>query len=77
MNRITKGWNFIRLLRLALGLGILVQGIVAAETVSILLGVAFAGMAVANVGCCGVSGCAVNSPSARKKTEAISYDEVQ
>jgi len=76
MKTILTGWNFMRLIRLVLGVAIVVQGIVAAETISIILGIAFAGMAVANVGCCGTGGCAVNKKSANNKTEDIHYEEV-
>jgi hypothetical protein len=76
MKTILQGWNFIRILRLVLAIGILVQGIIASDTVTIILGVVFGGMAIANIGCCGVAGCAVKRPSTSKKTEDIQYEEV-
>lgn len=76
MKTILEGWNFIRILRLVLGVGILVQGITARDGVSIFLGFALGGMAVANIGCCGAGGCAVNSSSTMTKTEDIQYEEV-
>ena len=66
----------MRILRLVIGIGILVQGIAALDTLTIILGAAFAGMAVANIGCCGAAGCAVNPRSTNKKTENIDYEEV-
>ena len=77
MKTILQGWNFMRILRLILGTAIMVQGIVARDTVTIILGVAFAGMAVANIGCCGAGGCAVNTrTSTNNKTKDIHYEEV-
>lgn len=77
MKAITQGWNFIRILRLVLGAAIMVQGIVARDTITIILGVAFAGMAVANIGCCGAGCCAVNTRNTtNNKTEDIHYEEV-
>ena len=76
MKTILQGWNFMRILRLVLAIGILVQGIIARDTVTIILGVVFGGMAVANIGCCGVGGCAVKRPSTSNKTEDIQYEEV-
>lgn len=76
MKAILQGWNFMRMLRLVLGLAILVQGIVSKDTITIILGAAFAGMAFANIGCCGAAGCAVNPRSTNKKTENIHYEEV-
>lgn len=77
MKTISQGWNIMRLLRLILGTAIMVQGIVAKDTITIILGVAFVGMAVANIGCCGAGGCAINNrTTTTKKTEDIYYEEV-
>jgi hypothetical protein len=76
MKTILQGWNFMRMLRLVLGIAILVQGIVARDTITIILGLVFGGMAVVNVGCCGAGGCAINTRSANNKTEDIQYEEV-
>ena len=77
MTAITQGWNFMRILRLILGIAILVQGIVAKDTMAMVLGVVFGGMAVANIGCCGAGGCAVPKRSTTtKKTGDIHYEEV-
>ena len=75
MKAILQGWNFMRVLRLGLGIAILVQGIVAKETMTIVLGAIFGGMALANIGCCGTNGCAVNSRSTNK-TQKIDYEEL-
>ena len=75
MKAIIQGWNFLRILRLGLGIAILVQGIVAKETMTMVLGVIFGGMALANIGCCGTNGCAVNSRSTNK-TQKIDYEEL-
>lgn len=78
MKTIFLGWNFMRMLRLILGTAVMVQGILARDTIAIILGVAFAGMAVANIGCCGARGCVVNTDSNtnNKKKEEIHYEEV-
>ena len=75
MKAILQGWNFMRILRLGLGIAILVQGIVAKETMTMVLGVIFGGMALANIGCCGINGCAINSRSTNK-TQTIDYEEL-
>ena len=76
MRKILHEWNFMRILRFILGVAILVQGIVARDAITIILGVVFGGMAVANIGCCATGGCAVNQRSTNKKTEEIQYEEV-
>jgi hypothetical protein len=75
MKNILQAWNFVRILRLVLGMAILVQGIATRDGVTILLGAALAGLAVMNVGCCGVNGCAVN-PTSNAKIEEVQYEEV-
>jgi hypothetical protein len=71
MTTIMQGWNFMRSFRLVLGLAILVQGIVAKDTVTILLGIFLGGLAIANAGCQG--NCALNprsgGASSRARTE--------
>lgn len=52
-----RNWNVIRVLRLAIGVWAIVS---AFQTNEVLLGVAgglLLGMAVLNIGCCGVNGC--------------------
>ena len=75
MKTILHGWNFRRVLRLGLGIAILIQGILAGETMTILLGAIFGGMALANIGCCGTNGCAINNRSTNK-TQTIDYEEL-
>lgn len=77
MKTILQGWNFMRIVRLVMGIIIATQGIVVGETVTIILGLLFAGMSVANIGCCGSNGCAVNPGESNKnKTKEINYEEV-
>ena len=71
--RYAQSWSFMRFVRLALGVIIMVQGIFAGETLSMLLGGAFAGMALANVGCNGA--CAINTIGTNKKDEG-DFEEV-
>lgn len=77
MKTILQGWNFMRILRLVLGIIITIQGIKAEEAAYIILGLLFSGMSVANIGCCGTNGCSVNpSHSNKNKTKDINYEEV-
>jgi hypothetical protein len=76
MKTILQGWNFVRILRLALAIIILVQGIMASEAVAIILGVVFGGMALANIGCCSAGGCVVNQRSTNDRSKSIEYEEV-
>lgn len=67
----------MRVLRLALGIFIIVQGVVARDWLFIGAGVLFSLMPILNIGCCGASGC--NTP-VRKNTgnvEDVSYEEIR
>ncbi len=67
----------MRVLRLALGVFIIVQGIQAQQWLFVGLGGLFSLMPLLNIGCCGTSGC--NTPVRRtnKKTEDITYEEIR
>lgn len=70
-----KDWSLMRIARLVLGVIILVQGWMAAESISMLFGAIFAGMALANIGCNGA--CAVNSTvPGKENAEIVEYEEV-
>ncbi len=76
MKTILQGWNVMRVVKLVLGVAILVQGITVKDTLQIVLGLALCVLAVANIGCCGVGRCTVNTRSTSKQTEEIAYEEV-
>lgn len=76
MKAILQNWNFMRIIRLLLGVGILINGIITKDVTSIILGVAFAAMPVFNIGCCGTNGCAVNINPSIKNKKNIEYEEV-
>jgi hypothetical protein len=76
MRSILQGWNFMRILRLVLGMIILVQGIMIKDIPSAILGFILGGMAVANVGCCGTNGCAVNPVRPVKNKVKIEHEEL-
>jgi hypothetical protein len=71
-------WNFMRLLRLGLGIYIAIQ---AFQTLSVLSGVIatfFLFQALTNTGCCGSNGCAVPvKKNSSDKTEEIEFEEIK
>lgn len=75
---ILQNWNFMRLLRLGLGIYIAVQAV---ETLSIFSGVVaafFIFQAITNTGCCGSNGCAVpTKKSSSDKTEEVEFEEIK
>lgn len=71
-------WNFMRILRLVLGIYIAVQAV---ETLSLLSGVVaafFMFQAITNTGCCGSNGCAVPTKKTKTDTvEEVEYEEIK
>ena len=62
MKAILQNWNFMRIIRLLLGLAILIQGIISNDFTSMILGIVFTAMPVFNIGCWGANSCAINNP---------------
>ena len=76
---ILSSWNFFRFFRLGIGLVILVQAVLVRDVLFGIAGLLFTGMAVFNVGCCGIGGCSTPNTAAKKThetTKDIRYEEV-
>jgi hypothetical protein len=72
------GWNFMRWLRLALGLFIGIDAIQMHQPISGLIAAFFIYQAVTNTGCCGVSNCAAPTVKNNSNTiEEIEYEEIK
>lgn len=77
MRTLLTNWNVMRVIRLILGIILIVQGAGNGEVLYFVLGGALALMALANAGCCGAGGCAVDTrPRAQKEEKEIVYEEV-
>lgn len=77
MKEYLKTWDFMRVLRLAMGIFIIVQGISAKERLFVGAGVLFLLMPILNIGCCGASGCNTPVSKSSKKAEDITYEEIK
>lgn len=69
-------WNFMRLIRLGLGIFIIVQAVTMKDWAMGILGIAFTAMPIFNIGCCGVGGCATPVKKDTAITKDIIYEEV-
>jgi hypothetical protein len=76
MQKILSGWNLMRLLRLGIGIYAIVGAIQQREWLFLLAGVFLAGMAIMNVGCCGVSCAAPPRRSAATDTPTT-FEEIK
>jgi len=77
MKEYLKTWDLMRVLRLALGIIIIVQGVQAKEWLFVALGGLFSLMPLLNIGCCGASGCNTPVSKSDKKVEDITYEEIK
>lgn len=80
MNKLFKGWNFLRIMRLVLGLFITVQGIMDSQWLFAMFGALFSLMPILNVGCCASSNCTVNTTDSHKAQKGIGqvvFEEVR
>ncbi len=73
---ILTNWTFMRFLRLAIGIAILVQAIIAKDVLFAFLGLAFTAMPALNIGCCGTGGCYAPPGKNQDKTKEVTYEEV-
>jgi hypothetical protein len=69
-----KSWSFMRILRLVFGGFAIIQAIITLDIVLGILGLIVGGMALLNIGCCGVGGCNTNIKNVNPKKEIIDVD---
>lgn len=67
----------MKLVRLALGILIIIQGVQAKEWMFILLGVFFTLLPILNLGCCASNACSTPAPKKGMETEDVTYEEVK
>jgi Na+/alanine symporter len=70
---IFSNWNFFRVVRLLAAIAIIVQAYLSKDIVLGIAGVMFGSMAIFNVGCCGVNGCATPIHKNTNTSKEISY----
>jgi hypothetical protein len=73
---ILSNWNFMRFVRLGLGIAIIVQSVMVKDWTMGILGILFTSMPVFNIGCCGLGGCATPVKKNTEQTKDITYEEV-
>ena len=73
-----NNWNFMRFLRLGLGIYIAIQAVETLSIVSGVVSVFFLFQAITNTGCCGSNGCALpTNKSNSTKTEEVKFEEIK
>jgi len=72
-----KNWNFMRILRLVMGIFIITQGILSNEWSFLLMGSLLSLLAAFNIGCCGTTACSMPTPKHKDLTKDITYEELK
>lgn len=77
-DRLLTGWNFMRWLRLGLGLFVLWHAIQKPDVFAGIISIILLFQAFTNTGCCGASGCSVTSKQKNDtKTKDGDYEEAK
>lgn len=76
MKNYLKGWNFMRFLRFALGIFIVIQGIQTQEWLFMAMGGIFVLMPLLNIGCCSSRGCVLPTSKINQNFKDITNEEV-
>ena len=77
MKAYLKTWDFMRMLRLAIGIFIIVQSVITKDWLFVGVGVLFSLMPILNISCCGASGCNMPVRKNNGKIEDVSYEEIR
>ncbi|MES2519395.1 MAG: hypothetical protein V4585_14880 [Bacteroidota bacterium] len=79
MTAILKNWDFMRILRLGMGLWIIYSSFTDRQPLIGLLGTFFVYQAIMNVGCCGSGGCSIPTAKIDDKNQLkdVDYEEVK
>lgn len=75
---ILQNWNLARVVRLALGIFMMVEGIQSETWMFVGLGVLFSIMPLLNIGCCASGNCSVHEKKkSNKNVEEVIYEEIK
>ena len=77
MKTLVNNWNIVRIIRLALGVAAIAQGVTTNEYILTIAGVLILFMALLNIGCCGASGCSIQpKKNETNNAKEVIYEEV-
>ncbi len=73
---IFSDWNFMRVLRLVIGIAVMIQAVLTKDVFFGLAGFLFTGMVIFNLGCCGTGRCYTTFKKPVEPAKDITYEEV-
>lgn len=71
-----KNWNFMRLLRLAIGISMIVYGIIQTFWMIVGIGILYSFMTIMNISACGVGSCPTSPIKNQNNKDEITYEEI-
>ena len=77
LNTILKNWNFVRLLRLAIGVFLFVEALISQKWFLVAVGAIFVLMPLLNIGCCATGDCAVPRNNPKNSSDEVEYEEIK
>ncbi|UOU97216.1 hypothetical protein MUU74_12010 [Chryseobacterium daecheongense] len=77
IQNIIKNWNFVRLLRLAMGIFLLVEAIKSGMWFLVVVGAIFVAMPLLNIGCCAAGNCSVPTRNSKNANDEVEYEEIK
>lgn len=77
MERIRKGWNFIRVIYLIAGVGIMIQSLISRQWALALFGLYFTFMGLLGLGCAGGGCYAPPAASKNKQINTTEFEEIK
>jgi len=77
MDNLFKNWNFVRLLRLAIGIFLVVEATQSGMWILVAVGMVFVVMPLFNIGCCAAGNCSVPTRNSKKNGDKVEYEEIK
>ncbi len=77
IQNIFKNWNFVRILRLAMGIFLVVEAVKSGMWLLVFVGVVFIAMPLLNIGCCATGDCSVPTRKSKNNRDEVQYEEIK
>lgn len=77
IQNIFKNWNFVRILRLAMGIFLVVEAVKSGMLFLVLVGAVFVAMPLLNIGCCATGNCSVPTRNSKNNRDEVEYEEIK
>lgn len=77
MQNIFKNWNFVRILRLAMGIFLVVEAVKSGMWLLVFVGAVFVAMPLLNIGCCATGNCSVPTRNSKNNKDEVEYEEIK